>query len=819
MVRNSRLQQLFIVVMTAILFLSQSGLFGLQTVNAANLENAVTISAVDEDGSAVLDTIAVEISNGDTAFDVIREVDDQLEWDSYDFGEMITGIGGVAADPESNFWSFYVNGLFQDMGASSTEVTNGDNIQFILTDLAAEPQVFDVAVSAVDANGETVITETTVSMPQYTTAYDALIKAAANQNVKVDVSVDSEYLTFVNYLGEPLERDCEYWSTYMNGDMMQVGLLGHTVKDGDTLELVVDDSCEPEEPADKEDEKSEEPPVNEKDKKKDKEQVVADKDYTEALQAVINYLSSNPAEMDWYGFSALHSAGADVSNDMAEEVAASINDDYSGNATEIAKNIIILTSAGYDATDINGINLIEMLLNEKMPLSNQLVYSLLAIDSFNYPTPEGTDWTRDSIIEAFLEMELDAGGWSFFGERPSPDITGMGLLALSAYADDADVKAALDRAVKAMSKQQGDKGGYDEEFNGGYSAESAAMVIIGLSAVGVDATSDAFTKSGGNLLEHLISFQMEDGSFKHLPEDDVSSVFAINQGALALVAYDQFKNGTGPVFKFDKKEDTKEPGDDEGDGDNDGNNDKNNPSDDPNKVIITKDNLHQYETEHAVVVTPHHADKLANFTVEVEAEAADYLVQADKPLVINNGDTIITIPVPVVKQLRELGETIEVNLAEQSVKEAIGAVYDFTLTVDGTIVSEFDHDIIIGLAVDADAVQGLDANQIKAFHFNEETESWDVLSGSTYDATAGFVTLTTDHLSTFGVFKHDTGQKDPADDDKDGATPPLVDNDKDKKGKKLPMTATNMFNLLALGFILIAAGALLYIKRRNKVTE
>src|SRR5699024_5510284 len=145
-----------------------------------------------------------------------------------------------------------------------------------------------------------------------------------NQNVKVDVSVDSEYLTFVNYLGEPLERDCEYWSTYMNGDMMQVGLLGHTVKDGDTLELVVDDSCEPEEPADEEDEKSEEPPVNEKDKKKDKEQVVADKDYTEALQAVINYLSSNPAEMDWYGFSALHSAGADVSNDMAEEVAASI---------------------------------------------------------------------------------------------------------------------------------------------------------------------------------------------------------------------------------------------------------------------------------------------------------------------------------------------------------------------------------------------------------------------------------------------------------------------------------------------------------------
>lgn len=829
MVRNSRLQQLFMVVMAAILFLSQSGLFGLQTVNAASLDNAVTVSAVDEDGSAVLDTIAVEISDGDTAFDAIKEADEQLEWDTYDFGEMITGIGGVAADPDSDFWSFYVNGLFQDMGASSTEVTNGDNIQFILTDFTAEPQMIDVTVSAVDANGEAVITDTAVAMPQYTTAYDALLKVAASQGVKVDVSVDSEYLTFLNYLGEPLERECEYWSTYMNGDMMQVGLLGHTVKDGDVLELVVDDWCEPEDPIDEEDEKSEEPPVNEEDEEEDEEQEVADKDYAEALQAVIAYLESNPAEMDWYGFSALHSAGANVSNDMAEDVASSINDEYAGNATDIAKNIIILTSAGYDATDINGINLIEMLLNEDMQLSNQLVYSLLAIDSLNYPIPEDTVWTRDSIIEAFLNMELEVGGWSFFSDRPSPDITGMGMLALSAYTDDADVKASLDRAINVMSEQQGDRGGYDEEFNGGYSAESAAMVITGLSAAGVDATSEAFTKSGGNLLEHLISFQMEDGSFKHLPEDDVSSVFAINQGALALVAYDQLQNGTGPVFKFDKKEDPKnpeEPGEkpddgDEDNGDKDKDKDKNDSTDDPNKVIVTKENLHQYETDHAAVVTPNHADKLANFTVAVEPEAADYLVRENKPLVIDNGNTIITIPVPVVKQLRELGETMEVNLAEQDVAEAIGAVYDFTLTVDGTLVSEFVSDIIIDLAADADEVQEPDANQVKAFHFNEETENWDVLADSTYDPAAGFVTLTTDHFSTFGVFKHDPEQKDPADDDKDGATPPSVDKDKDKdkKGKKLPKTATNMFNLLALGFVLIAAGALLYIKRRNKVTE
>ncbi|WP_249869079.1 DUF4430 domain-containing protein [Oceanobacillus saliphilus] len=839
MVRSSK--KLLMVVMAAILLFSQAGLFGLQSVNAASLDNAVTVSAIEEDGTQVLNPVAVEISDGDTAFDVLEKADGKLESDSYgDMGEFITGINGTQEEFGQNFWSFYVNGEFQSMGASSTEVSNGDNIQFVLTTIEGNPSEIAVTVSAMDANGEVVIEEKVVSMPEHTTAYDALLKAAADQGVRVGVTVDSEYLTFLNYLGEPLERGCEFWSTSMNGEMMIVGLLGHTIQEGDVLELVVDDWCAPEEPIVEEKDETEEPTSNEKNGDEETNTIEknndVDTDYEKALINVLDYLVANPSQLDWYGFSALHSADVSISSQLADDIAASIAKDYienSGYATDVAKDIIILTSAGYNATDVNGINLINVLLEKDMNTSNRLVYSLIAINSGDYQLPQ-EDRTR--LINEILELELPAGGWSFFGDNPSPDITGMALLALSPYKDQAEVKGAIDRAVAAMSTRQGEKGGYDEVFNGGYSAESAAMVIVGLSAVGIDATSDAFTKSEGNLLEHLLDYQREDGSFKHLIDDTSSSVFAINQGALALVAYDKFKNGTGTVFNFhnkDQSDETDDSKDENLDQDKDENKDKEKPDDtnDPikelNKVNVTKENLNNYEQDHAVIVTPENGTQQSKFEVSVDSEVIDYLIQENKPLVIDNGNTIVTIPVDVLKQLREHGETIELVLVEQEADGALGAVYDFLLKVDGKIVSAFDSPITIELAVDEDKVKDIDPNLVKTFYYNEETEQWEVNLDSNYDSNTGFVTFTTTHFSTFGVFEYDGEVKpDPVnlEEDKDeqltgtNKTSP-TSTSTNAEGKALPNTATDMFNLLAFGLILTAAGIALYIMYRRKVME
>lgn len=566
---NHRIKQLFVVFISAILLLSQASLTGLQTVYAATLENAVTISAFEEDGTEVLEMTAVEISDGDTAFDVLEKADEHLDYDIHEeYGAIITGINGVQKNDQSS-WSFFVNGKSHDVGPSSAYVSHGDNILFVLLE-DFPPEYYEVTVSATDRKGNAVIEERTVSMPKNTTAYDALRAVAAEQNVDVDVSIDTQWFTFLNDLNNTLERDCEYWAIDLNGDYMNVGLLGHFIEDGDRLDLYVDNYCE-EDPVDENDNGSEtEDPVeadrNETDGPEEDEDLKKHVDYEPALASVIDYLKANPAEIDWYGFTALMTAGEDFSTEMAADLAGSINEEFSGRATDYAKTILILTAAGYDATDINGVNLIESLMNEPMLTSNFLVYSLLAIDSADYEVPKGTEWTRESLIDAILEMELDAGGWSFYGDEPSPDITGMALLALSPYQDREDVKAALDRAIQAMAEQQGEKGGYNLVFNGGYSAESAAMVIVGLSALGIDATSADFTKEEANLLEHLLAFQLEDGSFKHLLDDAQSSSFATNQALLALVAYDQMKTGKAPVFKFtDIKEpsEREEPNDDE----------------------------------------------------------------------------------------------------------------------------------------------------------------------------------------------------------------------------------------------------------------
>lgn len=570
---NHRIKQLFVVFISAILLLSQASLTGLQTVYAATLENAVTISAIDEQGNVALEPKAIEISDGDTAFDVLKKADDQLKFESFgDMGEFITGIGGVEEVFGNNFWGFYVNGIFQNMGASSTPVSHGDNILFVLTTLGVYPEDYEIIISAVDSNGNSVIEEQSVSMPKHATAYDALLKVAKEQGVDVDVSIHSELLMYLNDLNNTLAPECEYWAIELNGEYMSVGLLEHFIQDGDRLSLYVDNYCE-ENPAnedhngDKTEDPVEEDGHETLDPDKD-ENLKNHTDYEPALAAVIDYLKANPNETDWYGFTALMSAGENISIDMADNILAKIDEEFTGwrTAADYARNILILTAAGYDATDVNGVNLIESLMNKDMPTSNFLVYSLLAIDSADYEVPEGTKWTRESLIDAILEIELDAGGWSFFGDEPSPDITGMALLALSPYQERDDVKAALDRAVQAMSELQGEKGGYDLVYNGGYSAESAAMVIVGLSALGIDATSAEFTKEEANLLQHLLAYQLEDGSFSHLLDDDESSVFATNQALLALVAYDHMKTRKGPVFKFtdiEEPSETEEPNDDE----------------------------------------------------------------------------------------------------------------------------------------------------------------------------------------------------------------------------------------------------------------
>ena len=56
-----------------------------------------------------------------------------------------------------------------------------------------------------------------------------------------------------------------------------------------------------------------------------------------------------------------------------------------------------------------------------------------------------------------------------------------------------------------------------------------------------------------NLIDHLLSFQSEDGGFKHTAEDRMSNGMATEQALQALVAFDLYTKEEGSLYNFTGK--------------------------------------------------------------------------------------------------------------------------------------------------------------------------------------------------------------------------------------------------------------------------
>jgi hypothetical protein len=96
-----------------------------------------------------------------------------------------------------------------------------------------------------------------------------------------------------------------------------------------------------------------------------------------------------------------------------------------------------------------------------------------------------------------------------------------------------------------LSGVQLDNGGF--ESWGSDNAESAAQVVVALTALEIDPATDArFVKNGDNPVTALLRFH-ESGGFKHLVDDAVDGM-ATDQGGYALVAYDRFVKGLSPLY-------------------------------------------------------------------------------------------------------------------------------------------------------------------------------------------------------------------------------------------------------------------------------
>ena len=235
-----------------------------------------------------------------------------------------------------------------------------------------------------------------------------------------------------------------------------------------------------------------------------------------------------------------------------KEQLASVNDGSKldkNKSTDNSRLILALTAIGKDATNVDGVNLVAPLISDNAWVNKQgingPIWALIALDSKPYKADASV---RETLVSAILAKELAAGGWSYFGTEADSDMTGMAIQALAPYyKTNAAVKAAVDKAVIRLSEMQASTGGFSTM--GDETVESAAQIVVALSAIGIDANEDGrFVKNGTGAVDAMLRYaDTTTGGFKHVLNKTVNAM-ATDQAGYALVAYSRFKAGKTSLY-------------------------------------------------------------------------------------------------------------------------------------------------------------------------------------------------------------------------------------------------------------------------------
>lgn len=256
-------------------------------------------------------------------------------------------------------------------------------------------------------------------------------------------------------------------------------------------------------------------------------------------------------------------SGREVSEDYYANAAAYVlqNADENGRlhrakSTENSRLILALTAIGADVTDVAGVNLLEGLQDMNylsIQGTNGPIWALIALDCGAYPLSNSADFSRETLVQTILDMQLDDGGWSLSGDTANSDLTAMALQALAPYYAQGveNVDSSVNAALECLSKMQLNDGSFGtSDGNGGIepTSESISQVIVALCALGIDPTQDErFIKNGSSAIDALLMFAVDGGGFRHLADGDLDPM-ATEQAYYALTAYDRLLSGKTRLY-------------------------------------------------------------------------------------------------------------------------------------------------------------------------------------------------------------------------------------------------------------------------------
>ncbi|PTC11481.1 DUF4430 domain-containing protein [Bacillus wiedmannii] len=443
-----------------------------------------------------------QITDGETALSLLQKVmGDKVTAETMSFGTYVKGIDGLMAGDTSG-WLYDVNDKSAEVGADSYKLKSGDVVVFrFVADWSNMSQ--ETLQQTLDKFG----TCKTVEEP------------------KTDDPKPEEPKTDDPKTDDPKQEKPEEPKT---------------------------DDPKPEEPKTN-DEKIEQP-------KQENIQVPAAK-VNDAISKTSEKMLQDGIESDWVALG-LSLSGKNVPietklnyvKSVTEKVEKRIN---RFSATDLARTIIMMNAMQADPTKVGEHNLVQKLYeSDKVNSVTGYTFALLAFDTKKYEVPVNSKWNRVALVDALLNSQHTDGGWTYDSasskdSASSVDVTGMVLSALAPYQDRPDVKAAVEKAVAYLYKEQLENGGFSAD--GQENSNSVAQAIIGLSLV-KDVDQNRLHKA----VQNLLSYQLPNGEFKWLPSDQNGSGMATEQALLALLQFKDLEKSiydwsTVSVPEIDKK--------------------------------------------------------------------------------------------------------------------------------------------------------------------------------------------------------------------------------------------------------------------------
>lgn len=212
--------------------------------------------------------------------------------------------------------------------------------------------------------------------------------------------------------------------------------------------------------------------------------------------------------------------------------------------TDYQRTIIAVCAAGKDPRNFGGLNLVEIEKSTMLPsghfadsvadrktgkpvgedLVNAHIFGIIALHCAGEPIPN-----RDKCLEWLEKQQLPDGGFTWdVKDFDDPkdyelvdsdvDMTAAGLMGMAILGED-ESNPAVKKALAFLKKRQLDNGGF--ESWGTVNPESCAWVIQALRLLGQDPMGPKWTTaSGGNPVSALLEFQLENGAFTHVLNEE-----------------------------------------------------------------------------------------------------------------------------------------------------------------------------------------------------------------------------------------------------------------------------------------------------------